>query len=121
MPTRGLPWRSGWTILVVEANNDDYAGVLFVVTVPLGFVVGTFVAMIVARSAEGSSPFGDDLFIRTQLAFMAGSTDGQRLRHCTNARSPSCSSGLRSGVLAEGVDPPVVAVAPQRTDVPHDR
>lgn len=53
----------------IKDSTDDYAGLIFILTVPLGFVIGTIIAMVHAWQAERQSPSSGNLFSRTELAF----------------------------------------------------
>lgn len=53
----------------VEASSDDFAGLLYLLTIPLGFVVGTIVACSIAANIERESRSAEDLFTRTELTF----------------------------------------------------
>lgn len=57
------------TTPTVEASTDDFAGLLYLVTVPLGFIAGTIVACLIASQIERESRSADDLFTRTELTF----------------------------------------------------
>jgi len=57
------------TLDSIENSTDDYAGLLVILTVPLGFIVGLTLVMLYAWSEERMSRSHEDLFTRTQLAF----------------------------------------------------
>lgn len=59
-----------WTRPIVEADTGDYAEFLYILTVPLGFLIGTFVAIAIAARAERASPLAEDLFNRKEWAFI---------------------------------------------------
>lgn len=57
------------TSLTVEASTDDFAGLLYLFTVPLGFIVGTIMACMIAAAIEREAPSSEDLFTRAELTF----------------------------------------------------
>lgn len=58
------------TIATIKDSTDEYAGLTFLVTVPIGYVVGIVFAMITARRAEIQSKSINDLLTRTELVFL---------------------------------------------------
>ncbi len=59
-----------WTANEIEGSTDDYAGLLYVVTVPAGYIAGGILGTIAARYIERDEPTIGDGMSRTWLAFL---------------------------------------------------